>query len=70
MNAMECQNIFFVNIFIQGWKMAMYEMKILAAYILRHFEISTSQGQDDIKLQFHIVLSMEKNVNFILKKRQ
>lgn len=50
--------------------MAMHEMKILAAYILRHFEISTSQGQDDIKLQFHIVLSMEKNVNIILKKRQ
>lgn len=50
--------------------MAMLEMPIIASAILRHFDISTTDKIDDIKLNFSFMLTPQKEPNIILTRRK
>ncbi len=53
-----------------GWKMALWELKVIMAWILRHFEIKCEDKFEDVKLLFEVTLLPERNYNIILKKRK
>lgn len=52
-----------------GQKFAMIEMKILSAYIIRHFEMSTNDKMEDIKLLPSTTLTPAKDFTFQFRKR-
>lgn len=53
-----------------GWKMALTEMTVITAVILRHFNISTTTKLDDIKINFAVVIWPNKKPNCILSERK
>ncbi|CAL8112619.1 unnamed protein product [Orchesella dallaii] len=52
-----------------GQKFGMNEMKTVAAYVLRNFELSTTDKVEDVTLLPSITLTPERDYNFILKRR-
>ncbi|ODN05221.1 Cytochrome P450 4C1 [Orchesella cincta] len=52
-----------------GLKFGMNEMKTVAAYVLRNFELSTSDRLEDVALLPNITLTPERDYNFRLKRR-
>ncbi len=52
-----------------GMRFAMIEMKTIAAYMLRNFEITTTDRMEDISLLPHITTTPEKDYTFMFKKR-
>lgn len=47
----------------------MLELNVYTAYILRHFEIYTTDKMEDIKIISHIAIRPEKPIKFFVKKR-
>lgn len=52
-----------------GQKFAIIEMKILAAYIIRHFKMSTTENFENIKLLPFTTLTPAEDFWFVFKKR-
>lgn len=52
-----------------GFKLATLQIKIIIVWILRNFEIFTTDKVDDVKLLFGITTVTERNYNIILKRR-
>lgn len=52
-----------------GMKFAMIEMKTIAAYVLRHFHIDTTDKWGDIPLLPLTTLTPERDYTFVLKQR-
>lgn len=50
--------------------MAMLEMKITAAYILRQFEIHPTEMLKTAKFRFSLTLTTEEDLLYIVKKRE
>lgn len=53
-----------------GYKLALMEIKVIMAWILRHFEIYSNDKLRDVKLLFDATLKPERNYSIILKRRQ
>ncbi|ODN04491.1 Cytochrome P450 4C1 [Orchesella cincta] len=53
-----------------GMKFAIMESKAIAAYILRHFEVSTVDKIDDVTLLPSIVMTPQRDYMFHMKRRQ
>lgn len=52
-----------------GQKFAMVELKVLTAYVVRHFQIETTDSLENITLLPHATLISDKNMSFRFKKR-
>lgn len=52
-----------------GGKFALMAVKMMVAHIIRHFEVFTTDKMEDVKLLPDIILTPERDYNFILKKR-
>lgn len=52
-----------------GLKFAMVEMKVIMAYLLRNFEMTTTDRMEDIRLMPHTTLTPERDYTFVFKKR-
>lgn len=52
-----------------GQKLAMLQVKTMAAYLLRRFEFSSPESIDEIPLVPYILLAPQRNYRFFLKKR-
>ncbi|ODN04480.1 Cytochrome P450 4c3 [Orchesella cincta] len=52
-----------------GMKFAMLESKTMAAHILRNFEVCTSDKIGDVAILPDILMTPERDYNFLLKKR-
>lgn len=52
-----------------GWRLALIEIKIIIACILREFEITTSDRMEDVKLLFDLTLKPERIYNVKFKRR-
>ncbi|CAL8111103.1 unnamed protein product [Orchesella dallaii] len=53
-----------------GYKFGLMEVKLMMAWILRHFLVSTTDKMGDVNLIPDIVLTPERGYNFILSKRK
>lgn len=47
----------------------MIEMKVLAAFILHNFEVTTTDRLEDIRFQYNLTILPDKELNFKLHKR-
>ncbi|CAL8112533.1 unnamed protein product [Orchesella dallaii] len=52
-----------------GQKFGMNEMKTVATYVLRNFEIGTTDKVEDVTLLPNITLTPERDYNFMFKRR-
>lgn len=52
-----------------GFKFGINELKILTAWILRNFNIETSDTPGSVPLTLEVILATERPFNFILTKR-
>ncbi|CAL8140280.1 unnamed protein product [Orchesella dallaii] len=53
-----------------GYKFSMNELKTIVAYMLRKFEITTTDKLNDVTLLPNITLTPERGYNFLFKKRK
>lgn len=52
-----------------GVKFAMIELKMIASYLLRNFEMYTPDKVDDIILLPNLTLTPNRDIRFVFKKR-
>lgn len=52
-----------------GQKFAMMQLKTVAAYLLRHFEITSPDKLEDVPILPCLTLMPERHYNFVFKKR-
>ncbi len=53
-----------------GYKVALMDIKVIMAWILRTFEIYSNDSLEDVKLMFELTLRPERNYKIVLKRRQ
>lgn len=52
-----------------GWKLAIMEMKVIMAHILRSVDMSTTDKFETVKFKFDITAKPEKTFNILYNKR-
>lgn len=53
-----------------GYKIALMELKVIMAWVLKYYEICSSDRLEDVKLLYQVTLSPERSYNIVLKRRQ
>ncbi|CAL8112319.1 unnamed protein product [Orchesella dallaii] len=53
-----------------GGKMAMMEMKIILAFMLRHFEFETLDSYDNVEVYYNVSMTPKRFIRFRLKERE
>ncbi|CAL8112315.1 unnamed protein product [Orchesella dallaii] len=53
-----------------GAKFAMLEMKVVLAWVLRHFELETLDSYDNVECQYNVAVSPKRLIRFRLKERK